>query len=197
MPKPAKADPGRVAPPDARGQMVMARVWDPFVRLFHWSLVASFAIAWFSANRVEDLHVWAGYAAAGLIGLRLVWGFVGTRHARFADFVRHPAKVLAYVRDILRGTEARHLGHNPAGGAMVIALMAGVAALGTTGWMMFTDTYYGVDWVAELHGLIADGVLVLVVLHLAGVALASVRHRENLVRAMVTGRKRAADHRGT
>lgn len=190
MPKPAKADPGLPPRPDARPRTDAARVWDPFVRLFHWSLAASFAAAWLSADAAEALHMWAGYAAVGLIATRVVWGIVGTRHARFADFVHHPRTVLAYLRDILRSTEARHIGHNPAGGAMVIALMAGVGALGLTGWMMYTDTWYGDDRLAELHGLIANGVLLLVLLHLAGVALASVRHRENLVRAMVTGTKR-------
>lgn len=179
--------------PDARLAPKMARVWDPVVRLFHWSLVASFATAWFSANRVEDLHIWAGYAAGGLIALRLVWGVIGSRHARFSSFVRGPGQVLAYLRAILAGAEARHVGHNPAGGAMVLALMAGVAGLALTGWMQGTDTYYGVDWVSNLHGLIADGVVVLIVLHLGGVALASMRHRENLVRAMITGQKRAPE----
>ncbi|MBS0563517.1 MAG: cytochrome b/b6 domain-containing protein [Proteobacteria bacterium] len=190
MQKPAKADPGPATRPDARAPTGTARVWDPLVRLFHWSLVASFATAWLSANRTEALHMWAGYAALGLIASRVVWGVVGTRHARFADFVRHPRIVIAYLRDIVRGTEARHIGHNPAGGAMVIALMAGVAALGLTGWMMYTDAWYGDDRLAALHGFIADGVLILILLHLAGVALASLRHSENLVRAMVTGAKR-------
>jgi len=190
MPKPVRADPGAAPHPGVRPLTEAARVWDPVVRLFHWSLVASFATAWFSANRNEALHMWAGYAAAGLIATRIVWGVVGTRHARFAGFVRHPRTVLAYLRDILRGTEARHIGHNPAGGAMVVALMLGVAALGVTGWMMYTDAWYGDDALAAVHGLIADGMVLLILLHLAGVALASLRHRENLVRAMVTGTKR-------
>lgn len=171
------------------------RVWDPLVRLFHWSLVLGFAMAWFSANRAEDLHVWVGYAAGGLILLRLIWGIIGSRYARFSSFVRDPRGVAAYVAEILKGREARYVGHNPAGGAMVLALMAGVLGLGVTGWMQFTDTWYGVDWVSNLHSLIAHGMLVLIFIHLGGVALASVRHRENLVRAMITGRKRAPqDH---
>jgi cytochrome b len=189
MPKLAKAEP---APLSAHPGPAGVRVWDPVVRLFHWSLVASFAAAWFSANRAEDLHVWTGYAAGGLILLRLVWGLVGTRYARFSSFVTGPGRVLAYAMAILKGTEARHIGHNPAGGAMVLALMAGVCGLAVTGWMQFTDTWYGEDWVTNLHSLIAHGLVVLILLHLAGVALASVRHRENLVRAMVTGRKRPA-----
>jgi cytochrome b len=194
MPKPAR-DKLAVAPALGVGLAApMARVWDPLVRFFHWSLVLSFAVAWLSANRIEMLHMWAGYAAGGLVAMRLVWGFVGTRHARFTDFVRHPATVLGYLRDILRGTESRHLGHNPAGGAMVIALLIGVAGMAVTGWMMYTDTYYGVDWVAQLHWLIAHAVLLLIFLHIGGVALASIRHRENLVRAMVTGAKRLTEN---
>lgn len=190
MPKPAKADPAP-RPGTARERRATVPVWDRIVRLFHWSLVAGFALAWFSADRAEDLHSWTGYAAGGLILLRLVWGFAGTRYARFASFVRGPRGVLAYLLAILRGDEARYIGHNPAGGAMILALMAGVLGLVVTGWMQFTDTWYGADWVSTLHGLIADAMLGLIALHLGGVALASLRHHENLVRSMVTGRKPA------
>lgn len=195
MLKLAKAEPPVSADPGAHLTPMMVRVWDPLVRVFHWSLVLGFAVAWFSANRAEDLHVWAGYAAGGLILMRLVWGVLGSRYARFTSFVRGPGGVLAYLRAIVQGREARHIGHNPAGGVMVLALMAGVLGLGVTGWMQFTDTWYGEDWVTKLHSLIAHGLVVLIGLHLAGVAVASVRHRENLVRAMVTGQKRAPqDH---
>ncbi|MBI1171282.1 cytochrome B [bacterium] len=190
MPKLVRADLPLPAAPDARSPK-LTRVWDPLVRLFHWSLVAGFFTAWFSANEAEDLHAWVGYAASGLILLRLIWGFAGTRYARFSSFVRGPRTVMGYVRSILTGQEARYIGHNPAGGAMVLALMSGVLGLGVTGWMQYTDTFYGVDWVSSLHGLIADAMILLILGHLGGVALASVRHRENLVRAMITGRKRA------
>ncbi len=189
MPKLAKATDAR---PGAHLPAGMVRVWDPVVRLFHWSLVVSVAIAWFSANHNEALHTRAGYVAAGLIAVRLIWGLIGSRYARLSTWVRGPRAVLRYLRDILTGTEARFLGHNPAGGAMILALMTVVAALGLTGWMMFTPTWYGVDWVTHLHGLIADVLAVLVMGHLAGVALASLRHRENLVVAMLTGKKRAS-----
>ena len=190
MLKPVKADPRFPPLSDAPPSQRMLRVWDPLVRLFHWSLVVSFALAWFSANRAEAVHVWAGYSAATLIGLRLIWGLIGTRYARFSSFVAGPGRVLTYLGAILRGTEARHVGHNPAGGAMVLALMVGVAGLGVTGWMMFTDTWYGEDWVVTLHSLIAHGMVLLILLHLGGVALASVKHHENLVKAMITGQKR-------
>ena len=167
------------------------KVWDPLVRAFHWSLVLSFAVAWLSADEIERLHEVAGYGAAGLVALRLAWGVVGTRYARFGQFVRGPRAVLAYLGAVATGREARHLGHNPAGGAMIVALLAAMAGLCLTGWLMTTDAFWGVEWVEEVHEAAANGLLVLVGLHVAGVALASLRHRENLVRSMVTGRKRA------
>ena len=168
----------------------MARVWDPVVRLFHWSLVACFVLAYLTRHDSETIHHLAGYAAGGLVTLRIVWGLLGTRYARFSQFVRHPATVLSYLRDIATGREARHIGHNPAGGAMVLALIAAMLATATSGWMMTTDRWWGVEWVGTLHAYSAHVLVLLVLLHLAGVALASLRHRENLVRAMVTGRKR-------
>ncbi|GAB4355202.1 MAG: cytochrome b/b6 domain-containing protein [Kiloniellaceae bacterium] len=167
------------------------RVWDPLVRVFHWSLVLSFAVAWISADEWDDLHIWAGYAAAALIAFRLVWGLIGPRYARFSQFVRSPRAVAAYLKDLLAGREARYLGHNPAGGAMILLLIVSLAALCLTGWMYTLDAFWGEEWVEEAHEVLANLLLVLVGLHLAGVALASLKHHENLVRAMVTGRKRA------
>lgn len=165
-------------------------VWDIFVRMFHWSLVVGFAIAWITADEWDNLHQWAGYAASALIAMRIVWGFVGSKHARFSDFVRSPAEVFSYLADILRGGERRYLGHNPAGGAMVVALLLGICGLGLSGWLMTTDAMWGVKWIKEVHEIIANIVLGLVALHIAGVVFASFSHRENLVRAMITGRKR-------
>jgi cytochrome b len=167
------------------------KIWDPFVRMFHWSLVASFAVAWLSAEEWRALHEWAGYAAGSLIALRLVWGIVGTRYARFRQFVRSPSAVATYVRDIVTGREARYLGHNPAGGLMIVALIATLASVAVTGWMMTTDAYWGVDWVENVHEALASAMLALVGIHVLGVGVASLRHRENLVAAMVSGRKRS------
>lgn len=167
------------------------KIWDPLVRVFHWSLVASFATAWASAEDWNDLHQWAGYAAGALITFRLLWGLVGTRYARFAQFVRSPGAVAAYLRDILTGRERRYLGHNPAGGMMIVALIACMAALCVTGWLYTTDAFWGEEWVEETHEILANLLLALVGLHVAGVLVAGFRHRENLVRAMFTGRKRA------
>ena len=193
MPKPAKTDRVFPAPANARQSHDLVRVWDRVVRGFHWALVLSFAIAWFTSHSFEDIHHWAGYAAASLVAMRLMWGVVGTPYARFLQFVRHPAAVLRYLSAMLKGSEARHIGHNPAGGTMVVVLIAAMGSAALTGWMMTTDAYFGVSWVEAAHSLAVHGLLVLVFFHVAGVAMASLRHRENLVRAMITGRKRKAE----
>jgi cytochrome b len=165
------------------------RVWDPVVRIFHWTLVtASFGAFVLDDPRV--LHETLGYVAVAAVAVRLVWGFIGTRHARFADFVPRPATLLGYLRDGLRRRERRYLGHNPAGGAMVVALIGMVALLGLTGWMMSLDAFWGADWLQGLHEAVANLALGLVILHLAGVVWESRRHGENLVAAMITGDKR-------
>lgn len=170
-----------------------AKVWDPLVRVFHWGLVASFAVAWLSAGEMQSLHEWAGYAAAALIGFRLLYGLFGPHYARFSQFLRGPKPTLGYARDVVRGRERRYLGHNPLGGLMVIALLATMAAIALTGFMMTTDAYWGVAWVEETHETLANLMLVLVGLHVIGVVFASFAHHENLVLAMITGRKRAAE----
>jgi cytochrome b len=168
------------------------KVWDPLVRVFHWSLATSFAVAWLTADESKTIHHFAGYTAGGLVAFRLIWGIFGSRYARFSQFVRHPLTVFGYLRDIAHGNEARYLGHNPAGGAMIVALILCMGTVATTGWMQTTDAYWGISWVENLHAFLADMLLVLVIGHLGGVVLASVRHRENLVRSMITGRKRDA-----
>lgn len=194
----------------------MIRVWDPVVRFFHWGLAACFALAWLTADEAQGAHEWLGYAAAGLVALRVVWGFAGSRYARFAQFVRGPGAVVGYLRDMAAGRERRHVGHNPAGAAMIVALLLSMAGTAWTGWLMaeperqallpafvapaFADEDEGEgrrghreSAVEEVHESLANLMLVLVVLHLGGVALASVRHRENLARSMVTGLKRPAE----
>lgn len=180
-----RADTGGAMPP------VSARVWDRFVRIIHWSLVAAFAAAFLSAEAWNRLHEWTGYAAAGLVAARIIWGFVGTRHARFSDFVAGPRAVAAYLGAMARMRERRHLGHNPAGGAMILALLAGVLGLGATGYLMSLDAFWGLGWIEDLHETIANVMLLLVALHIAGVVVASIRHGENLALAMLTGRKKA------
>lgn len=169
------------------------RVWDPFVRVFHWSQAALIAVAWLTEDGPKTLHQTAGYIIAGMLALRVVWGFVGPRHARFSDFVRGPSTVLGYMRAMVAGREPRYLGHNPAGGAMVVALLLTVAGTAVTGWLQTTDAFWGSSVMEEIHETLASLILVLVAAHLVGVTLASMRHDENLARSMVDGRKRPLD----
>lgn len=169
------------------------KVWDPVVRLFHWSLVVSFAVAWLTADEWDNLHEWAGYAAAALIGFRLMWGLIGPRYARFSQFVRSPGDVAAYVGATLKGKEPRYLGHNPAGSLMILGLIVAMAGTAATGWMMTLNAFWGAEWVEETHEVLANLMLFMVAAHVAGVIFASLRHKENLVRAMINGHKRAPE----
>ena len=172
--------------------MATTRVWDIFVRVFHWSLVVSFVVAWFSGDDWKTLHLWAGYAVAALIAMRLVWGVMGPPQARFSRFVRSPLVVAGYFKDLAMGREVRHLGHNPAGGAMIVALLATLIGLCLSGWMMTTNTFWGSELVEGIHESLANIAIILVGLHVGGVLWTSFRNRENLVRAMLTGEKRVA-----
>ena len=169
------------------------KVWDPFVRIFHWSLAALFAAAFVTGDEVEWLHVRIGYAIVALVALRLLWGVIGPRHARFASFVRRPRAVLGYLRDVALLRAPRHFGHNPAGGAMIVALLALLSVTGLTGYLMTTDAFWGSKALEAVHEAFANLTIAAVALHVLGVLVASFVHRENLVRAMFTGRKRAAD----
>lgn len=166
------------------------KVWDPFVRIFHWSLVTLFAVAFLTGDESERIHNMAGYAIAGLLVLRIIWGFIGPKHARFTDFVTGPRKLMTFMRQSMTLSAPRHLGHNPAGAVMILALIAAIAGLCTTGIMMTTDAYWGSKWLEEVHEIFAYGTLVLVALHVFGVVFSSLEHRENLVKAMITGKKR-------
>ena len=175
---------GRIARPDS------VKVWDLFVRVSHWLLVILFAVAWYSGGIWDNPHLAAGYFIFGLVVARIVWGFVGSPHARFSDFIYGPRTILLHIADMLRMRAPRYLGHNPAGGAMVIMLLATLIVICISGVMMTTDAFWGVRWVDRLHETASTIALVLVALHVGGVIFASIEHGENLVRAMITGRKR-------
>ena len=167
------------------------RVWDPFVRIFHWSLVGLFVAAFVTGDEIEWLHILLVYAIATLVALRIVWGIVGSRYARFSNFARSPRTIVKYVAQAARWRAPRYLGHNPAGAAMIIALLLMIAGIAVTGFAMTTDALWGAKWVEELHEGLAYATVGLIGLHIAGVIFSSLAHRENLVKAMVTGRKRA------
>jgi len=207
------------------------RIWDRFVRVFHWTLAVGFFVAYFTEGRgeFELIHVWAGYMVGALVVMRIVWGFVGPAHARFADFVTGPGTGLRYLLALATFRAKRHLGHSPAGGWMVLMLMAGVLATVAAGMATYGERGHGPlaplfagaaampltvsaalvpkaraaddespgrragrrrSTLKQIHELLATIMLILVLLHVAGVVLASIAHRENLIRAMITGRKR-------
>lgn len=168
----------------------MVPVWDAAVRILHWSLVFSVAVAWLTRHSRGEWHEWIGYATLAIVAARVALGFLGAGYTRFSDFVRPAAVTGAYARDVLAGHEARYVGHNPLGGWMVIALLTMVALVGFTGWLYTTDQYWGVEWVEELHETLSDILFIFVGLHIAGVLFTSRKHRENLVAAMLHGRKR-------
>jgi cytochrome b len=171
-------------------------VWDAPVRVFHWLLVASFAGAWLTAEseRWRLVHVTLGYTMAGLLVFRVLWGLVGTRHARFGSFVRGPRAVLAYLRSLVGGTPQHHTGHNPAGAIAIVALLALIAITAASGWAAYND--WGGQWFQELHEGTANTMLGIVLVHLVGVGFGSWVHRENLVRSMLTGRKHVPSEQG-
>jgi cytochrome b len=166
----------------------LVRVWDALVRVAHWTLVACIAAAWFTKGALHDA---VGYAALCVIAVRITWGAIGPRYARFRQFVVAPVVTLAYARAVAARSEPRYLGHNPLGGWMIVALLATVALTAASGWLSSTDRFWGVAWLQDTHAALADALLILVGLHLAGVLYTSLRHGENLVGAMLTGRKRA------
>jgi cytochrome b len=201
-------------------------VWDMVVRVGHWCLVAAFFIAYFTEDELLDIHTWAGYVVAGYVAVRLVWGFAGSKHARFADFAYGPLRAARYLADLVRARAPRYLGHSPAGAMMVFALLFTLAGTALTGMAelaqsrgegplsaiveqraaTFADEQSArtsdegatngerdeeESVLLEVHELFANLTLILVILHVGGVALASWAHKESLVKVMITGVKRA------
>ena len=164
-------------------------VWDIPTRLFHWLLAASFAGAFLTAESeyFRDLHVLLGYAMLALIGFRLLWGIVGTRYARFSALALRPARLNGYLKSLLTRTPQHYVGHNPAGSWMIVGLLALGLLTGMTGYATFNEI--GGEWLEELHEGAANTMLALVAVHILGVLVSSLLHRENLVRSMITGRK--------
>ncbi|WP_131111513.1 cytochrome b/b6 domain-containing protein [Sulfuricystis thermophila] len=165
-------------------------VWDWPVRIGHWLLVAAFAIAWLTSEGEtwRLVHAYAGGTLVGVMLFRLLWGFLGSRHARFASFVRGPAAAFAYLKGLVTGQAMHTTGHNPAGGWAILLLIVLGLATGGTGWLIYND--WGGHWLEELHEGLANTMLIVVGVHIAGVIVGSLVHHENLVRAMFTGRKR-------
>lgn len=188
------------------------KVWDVPVRLFHWTLVLSFTAAYLTAEfHVGFLHTLIGYFLCVLVLARVFWGFAGNRYARFSSFIFSPQETIAYLRSLRQGSPKHYLGHNPAGALMVFALLGSLALIFLSGLttlavidfegpLLFLIDYFDDDasYVARhLHGWLVDAALILIPLHLLGVAAGSIQHKENLVRAMFTGKKNvSADDSG-
>lgn len=208
-------------PPDAgdASQSGMVKVWDLFVRVFHWSVAAGFFIAYFTEDDFMLLHVWTGYVVGALVVMRVVWGFIGPKHARFSDFIYSPFTVWRYLAALAAFRAKRHLGHSPAGGAMTAALLLMLAVVVWTGLNLYVIEYGSGpllrlsisspavprailarqdgsdddDYWEELHEVLSHLLLFLVILHIGGVALASRAYRENLTRGMISGLKRVGE----
>jgi cytochrome b len=165
------------------------RVWDTPVRLMHWSLVTTVVAAWFTRHRMDDVHIWLGYVSAAIVTCRILWGFTGSKYARFAQFVRMPGITWQYARDMATGHAPRYLGHNPLGGWMIVILLATLAGLGFTGWLGTTDMFWGYAWLANLHKILGWTLCACVSVHVSGVIFMSWRKRENLMAAMISGYK--------
>lgn len=164
-------------------------VWDFPLRLWHWLLAITVLVAWFTPTVYDGLHRIVGYTVIGLLAFRLVWGFTGSRYSRFRMVGVRLRAAPGYLWNLRRGITGRYIGLNPAGTLMLVALLVSLAVSTITGAMSVTVTFFGVWWVEDTHHYSSDAVIVLVVLHVLGVALMGILQRENLIRAMLTGRK--------
>jgi cytochrome b len=164
-------------------------VWDVPTRAFHWLLAGSFVGAFLTAEseRFRDIHVLLGYTMLALIGFRIVWGLIGTRYARFSSFAFRPSRLVAYLKSLLTGSPQHYVGHNPAGSWVIYGLLLLGLISGGTGYATYNEI--GGEWLEELHEAVANTMLLLVGVHVAGVLVSSLLHRENLIRSMLNGYK--------
>ncbi|MCV2875334.1 cytochrome b/b6 domain-containing protein [Rhodobacteraceae bacterium XHP0102] len=165
------------------------KIWDPLIRLFHWSLVIGFAVNALITDPESNLHEYIGYAIAGLIAFRLIWGLIGTKYARFSSFMPSRGSINSQLDDIITARRSTHLGHSPLGALMIFNLIASIIGIAATGYMMTTNAFWGVEWVEETHEILVTWAELSIVLHIAAVLWESRRTSVNLVRAMVTGIK--------
>jgi len=179
------------------------KVWDPLVRFFHWSLVSAFIIAFISEDELLSVHSWAGYFILALLSIRIIWGFIGSHYARFSDFIYRPSHITQFLKDTFSLRAKRYIGHNPAGGAMVVLLLLSLMITAITGvlvlgaeeqlgpvshWFTQSAGFWG-DILEETHEFFANFTLLLVIIHVIGVLVESLIHKENLASAMWTGFK--------
>ncbi|MBL4911380.1 MAG: cytochrome b/b6 domain-containing protein [Alteromonadaceae bacterium] len=184
-------------------------VWDPLIRIFHWTLVISFFTAYFTEDDFQTIHTWAGYTIISLLLVRILWGFIGTKHAKFSDFIYSKQQIINFIKDTINLKAKRYIGHNPAGGAMIFLLLLSLIMTISTGlflfaisegqgplapliannWSDFEDTF------EELHEFFANFTLFLIFVHVVGVVIESFIHKENLIRSMINGKKLAEQNK--
>ena len=164
-------------------------VWDLFVRIFHWTLVSCVTVDYFLIDDGKTLHQWVGYLASALVMARIVWGFIGSRYARFSDFFPTPKRLRRHVGSLVSGKTEAHEGHNPLGALMMLALLALVLVVGVTGWMQTLDRYWGEEWLQNLHRYGGNVLVALATLHAVAAIVMGRLERTRLVRAMFTGIK--------
>lgn len=165
-------------------------VWDPLVRLIHWSLAIAILLNGAIVDEESSLHEWIGYFAVGLIGVRLIWGLIGSSHARFSAFPPNPVAAIRHLVALSRGDKTVHLSHNPLGALMVYNIWLTVLLLGITGYMMGTISFFGIDWVEEAHEMAFNWLVFSIILHIGGVMFDTWRTGVPIVSAMINGKKR-------
>jgi cytochrome b len=165
-------------------------VWTRTHRLWHWALAALVMLAWLTPNTYDGAHRLAGYAVMVLIAVRLILGFCGARYSRFRTLPRRLRAAPFYLLRLFKGTPGRYLGLNPAGAAMLVVLLVALVVSTVTGAMQVTVSFFGIWWVEDTHALVSNALMGLVVIHVAGTIVTSLVQRQNLVLAMITGRKR-------
>ena len=173
--------------------MTKHKIWDPFVRIFHWSLVGLFTANALIVDEESWIHEWVGYGVATLVGLRILWGLVGPHHARFSSFTPKPHDVTEQISDIATRRRRTHIGHTPLGALMIFNLLLTLIGISASGYMMTTNAFWGVEWVEEVHEVLVTWAEISIVLHIAAVLFESWRTGVNLPRAMVTGTKSVPD----
>ena len=177
-------------------EVPMQYVWDPFVRIFHWSLVIAFTVAFYTHASEWDrlIHVRAGYVAGCLLLARIVWGLMKTGYASFDSFPLSPIQAGRHIYNELKGNTKRYVGHNPAGSLVIYAmLITGLTAVGS-GWLVFNEGWLidQPELLQSIHQYSTWGWLMLVTMHIIGVVTESILHKDNLIRAMITGCKRVS-----
>jgi cytochrome b len=163
-------------------------IWDRFVRFFHWSVVAVFSLNCFVTE--DDLHDYLGYFLLALLVARVVWGFRGSQHARFASFFPTLSGIKRHMKQIKRKSVDPTEGHNPLGGLMILLLLSLLFSVGITGWMIGLDQFWGVEWVETVHELLSNIVLAAVLFHVSAVLVMSKLTGINLIKTMITGERK-------